>query len=80
MISQYGMNIEFRKANHTGFAIALKFRKDAKPQSKLDKLVRFHEPPPFWGPKSKPKRLGSNSNQVNKKVFQKNLNLPFYQT
>jgi hypothetical protein len=29
------------------------------PSSKKDKLLRFHEPPPFWGPKAKPKRATS---------------------
>jgi len=29
------------------------------PSSKKDKLLRFQEPPPFWGPKAKPKRATS---------------------
>lgn len=29
--------------------IFLNKRKDAMPKSKIDKLIRFHQPPPFWG-------------------------------
>lgn len=36
-------------------------RTDATPLSKRNKLVRFHEPPPFWGPKAKPKRKADDN-------------------
>lgn len=42
-------------------------RPDATPESKRNKMVRYHEPPPFWGPKSKPKRKAdkdTNDEQV----------------
>lgn len=40
-------------------------RQDATPLSKRNKLVRFHEPPPFWGPKAKPKRKAENVDNKN---------------
>ena len=35
-----------------------------------NKMVRFHEPPPFWGPKSKPKRKAEkDANDPNDQVI-----------
>ena len=31
-------------------------RPDSMPQSKKSKMLRFQEPPPFWGPKARPKK------------------------
>lgn len=42
-------------------------RDDCVPKSKIDKLIRFHEPPPFWGPGKRPKSNGDGkSNDKNK--------------
>lgn len=46
--------------------IDLTIRKDAVPLSKKNKMVRFHEPPPFWGPKAKPKRKSEDLDGKNK--------------
>lgn len=47
-------------------------REDALPLSKKNKMVRFHEPPPFWGPKAKPKRKSDNetTNSVKKLIVE----------
>jgi hypothetical protein len=37
-------------------------------------MVRYHDPPPFWGPKSKPKRK-AESNDNEDKVINKHLKL-----
>ncbi len=52
--------------------------------SKKNKMVRYHEPPPFWGPKAKPKRKSSDTNDddkvcFNKCLFKLNMFLYFYQ-
>lgn len=44
-------------------------RQDATPMSKRNKLIRFQEPPPFWGPKAKPKRKPEDID--NKKTVKK---------
>lgn len=36
-------------------------RDDCLPNSKKFKMLRYQEPPPFWGPKSKPKRKNEDN-------------------
>lgn len=38
------------------------------PSSKRDKLLRYHEPPPFWGPGTKPKRKAEENGQKEKVI------------
>jgi tRNA (guanine26-N2/guanine27-N2)-dimethyltransferase len=51
--------------------IDLTINENSIPPSKKDKLLRFQEPPPFWGPKAKPKRKISEEDEIIKKDKQR---------
>lgn len=57
--------------NESTLKVDFTVRQDATPMSKKNKLVRFHDPPPFWGPKAKPKRKSEDidNKQSVKKVI-----------
>lgn len=68
LTSEYTVTRILKKESNTKFDFTI--RQDSIPASKKNKMVRFHEPPPFWGPKSKPKRKAEkDANDPNDQVI-----------